>query len=165
MSAENLHLYAATYGTEDDARFDLETFQEVVDLGVVGKYDTALLSKDDKGKVHVKKQGTPAGNGAWKGTLAGGLVGLLFPPTIIAGAVAGGVGGAIAGKLWGGMSRSDLKELGQVLEVGEWGLVIVGESVLDKYVEKALNRAAKKVSKAVTADHKELEKELQAIGS
>ena len=165
MNPEDLYVYGATYSTEDDARFDLEAFQAVAAVGAVGKYDTALISKDDKGKIHVKKQGTPAGSGAWKGALAGGLVGLLFPPTILAGVVTGSVGGAVAGKLWGGMSRAELKDLGQLLETGEWGLVIVGESLLDEFIDKALTKAVKRDQKAVKADNKELEKELKALKS
>jgi uncharacterized membrane protein len=165
MNTDNLYVYGATYLTEDDARFDLDAFQDIVDLGVVGKYDTALVSKDAKGKVHVKKQGTSTGAGAWKGALAGGVVGLIFPPSILAGAVVGGISGAVAGDRWGGMSRSELNELGQLLDVGEWGLVIVGESLLDEYIDKSLNKAQKKVNKVVKADRKEIEKDLHALES
>ena len=44
MSTNNLFVYAAAYADEADARSDLEAFQELASVGVVGKYDTALLT-------------------------------------------------------------------------------------------------------------------------
>ncbi len=70
--------------------------------------------------------------------------------------------GALAGKLWGGMSRSNLKELGEALDDDETGLLIVGESKLDECVEKALKKARKRVRKEIDARLDEIEKELDA---
>jgi uncharacterized membrane protein len=162
MSSNDLFVYAACYDNEDVAREDLEAFQEIASTGVVGKYDTAILTKDADGKVNVEKHGTQAKSGGWKGAVAGGIVGLLFPPTILAGALTGAAAGALTGKLWGGMSRDDLKALGEVLDYGETGLVIVGESTLDEYVEKALKRSAKRVRKVAEANIDDLERELGA---
>ena len=162
MSSNDLFIYAVCYDSEEMAREDLETFQDIASVGVVGKYDTAILQKTAEGRVKVEKHGTEAKSGAWKGAIAGGIVGLLFPPTILAGALTGAAAGGIAGKLWGGMSRSDLKDLGEVLDYGQTGLVIIGESTLDEFVEKALKRAAKRARKVTKADLKELERELDA---
>jgi len=164
MKTDDLFVYAASYRKENDARADMEAFFDIATTDVVGDYDTALISKDEQGKVHVEKHGSETPGGAWRGALAGGVVGLLFPPTILTGALVGGGIGAIAGKLWGGMPRADLKDLGEVLDVGEWGLVIIGESKLDEYIEKAMKKALKKVKKTLKADRKDLKKELKAIG-
>ena len=160
MTNDNLFVYAAAYSDEADAHADLEAFQELASEGFVGKYDTAVLSKSEDGKVHVEKHGTPAKSGAWKGVIAGGLAGLLFPPSILAGSLAGGAAGAIAGKLWGGMSRSDLKELGEALDEDETGLVVIGESKLEEYIEKAFKKARKQVRKAINTRVDEIEQEL-----
>ena len=162
MSSNDLFIYAACYDSEEMAREDLETFQEAASVGVVGRYDTAILTKTAEGKVKVEKHGTQAKSGGWKGAVAGGIVGLLFPPSILAGALTGAAAGGIAGKLWGGMSRSDLRDLGEVLDYGQNGLVIVGESTLDEFVEKTLKRATKRARKIAKADLKELERELDA---
>jgi uncharacterized membrane protein len=131
-------------------------------VGLVGKYDTAILTKTPEGKVKVEKHGTQAKSGGWKGAVAGGIVGLLFPPSILAGALTGAAAGGLAGKLWGGMSRDDLKALGEVLDEGATGLVIVGESTLHEYIDKALKRAQKKVRKVAKTRLDELERELDA---
>ncbi|MGA9535449.1 MAG: DUF1269 domain-containing protein [Desulfobacterales bacterium] len=162
MDSNDLFIYAARYDNEDDARGDLEAFQEIASVGVVGKYDTAVLKKTAEGKVKVEKHGTQAKSGGWKGAIAGGVIGLLFPPSILVGALAGGAAGAVTGKLWGGMPRKDLNALGEVLDEGEIGLVIVGESTLDEFVEKALKRAVKRARKVAKTRLADLDRELGA---
>ncbi len=163
MSSEDFFVFTAAYADEADAQADLESFQDLASEGLVGKYDTAIVTKDDHGKVHVEKHGHATKSGAWKGALAGGLVGLLFPPSLLAGSLIGGATGALAGKLWGGISRSDLKDLGEALDEDETGLVIVGESKVQEYCEKAFKRARKHVQKALKAKMEELEHEQAEI--
>ena len=160
MNPNDLFIYAARYDSEDEARGDLEEFQEIASVGLVGKFDTAILTKTAEGKVKIEKHGTQAKSGGWKGAVAGGIVGLLFPPSILAGALAGAAAGSVAGKLWGGMSRNDLNALGEVLDDGETGLVIVGESTVDEFVEKALKRATKRIRKVAKANLADLDREL-----
>ena len=160
MNTDDLFVFAAAYDDEADALSDLEKFFDLALVGAVGKYDTAILTKDEDGKVHVEKHGTAAKSGAWKGAIAGGIVGLLFPPSILVGGLVGGVAAGLTAKLWGGMSRSNLKEIGEALDDYQTGLVIVGESTLDELVEKALKKARKRVRKELKATRKELEKEL-----
>jgi uncharacterized membrane protein len=162
-SSDTYFSYAATYDSIDDAKYDRNTFVELASTGVVGRYDTAILTKDAKGKVHIKKHGTPPKSGAWRGVLAGSVISLLFPPSILAGGLIGGVAGAAAGKLWGGMSRHDLKDLGELMDEGDSGLIIFGESKLDEFVEKALKRAKKKIAKTIKEMDKEFEQYLQEL--
>ena len=160
MNPNDLFIYAARYDNEDEARGDLDEFQEIASVGLVGKFDTAILTKTAEGTVKIEKHGTQAKSGGWKGAVAGGIVGLLFPPSILAGALAGAAAGSVAGKLWGGMSRNDLNALGEVLDDGETGLVIVGESTVDEFVEKALKRATKRIRKVAKANLADLDREL-----
>ena len=162
MNPNDLFIYAARYDNENEAIGDLEEFLEIASVGVVGKYDTAILKKTVEGKVKIEKHGSQARTCGWKGAVAGGIVGLLFPPSILAGAFTGAAAGSIAGKLWGGMSRNDLSALGEVLDDGETGLVIVGESTVDEFVEKALKRATKRIRKVAKASLADLDRELGA---
>jgi len=52
--------------------------------GAVGTYDAAVVTKDAAGKVHVNKDEMATRHGAWGGAAVGALVGILFPPSIIA---------------------------------------------------------------------------------
>ena len=44
------------------------------------------------------------------------MVGLLFPPALIGSAIVGATAGGLIGHLRGGVSRGDLKDLGDELE-------------------------------------------------
>lgn len=45
-------------------------------------------------------------------------MGILFPPSIICSSVAGAAAGGLIGHLRHGMSRSDMKDLGEILDAG-----------------------------------------------
>jgi uncharacterized membrane protein len=164
MTDEPVFLYLAVYDSEDDARLDYDALLELHAAGVVGSYDAALVTKDAEGKVHVHKREKPTQHGAWTGVGVGAVVGILFPPSIIASAVVAGTAGGVIGHLWGGMSRSDVKELGELLDSGEAGLIVIGRSQLEKTLERELKRANRRVEKQLDVESKELEKELAQAG-
>ncbi|MBV8987021.1 MAG: DUF1269 domain-containing protein, partial [Solirubrobacterales bacterium] len=102
---------------------------------------------------------------AWTGLGVGALVGILFPPSIIASGVVGAATGGLIGHLWGGMSRADVKEIGELLDEGEAGLVVIGTSKVEEQVAKALERAQRQIAKELNADSRELEKHLSDAAS
>ena len=120
---------------------------------MIDAYDAAVMERRDGGKTKiVKKHETPTRVGGVLGGgvgLATGLVVALFPfaasaAACSAGATAGGaVLGAVTGHAAAGMSRHDLKELGEHLDAGEAGLVVVAFSDMGAKVELAMERAAK----------------------
>jgi uncharacterized membrane protein len=165
MAEEPVFLYVAAYDSEADARADYDVLIALHAAGVVGTYDAALITKDQAGKVHVHKHEKPTQHGAWTGIGVGAVVGILFPPSIIASAVAGGAAGGVIGHIWRGLSRGDMKDLGETLDDGEAALVIVGKSKLEEVLERELKRANKQIEKQVDADAKQFERELQASSS
>ena len=92
----------------------------------------------------------------------GALVGLLFPPAIIGSAIVGAGAGGLAGHLSRGISRGDLKDLGEELEAGTAAVIVLGESKIEEQLEKALVRANKVIEKQVQADAEALEREIDA---
>ncbi len=50
------------------------------------------------------------------------------------------------------MSRHDLKELGEELDAGEAGLIVVGVSDMGSKIEKAMTKAQKVEAKELKAD-------------
>jgi uncharacterized membrane protein len=133
--------------------------------GLVGSYDAAVITKDFDGKVHENKDETATRHGAWWGIAAGAVVGLLFPPSILGAAAVGGVIGGISGHLAKGMSRSQAKELGDFIDPGQAGLIVVGESKVKDAVQKAVTKAPKENAEDLDVDPKEIDKTLQqAIG-
>jgi uncharacterized membrane protein len=158
---DGVFIYIGTYASEVDARADYDVVKDLHALGAVGTYDAAVVTKDDKGKIHVNKDETTTRHGAWGGAGVGALVGILFPPSIIGAAVVGAAVGGVSGHLWKGMSRADVKEFGDAIDAGEAALVIVGETTIESYVEKAELKAQKKVSKELQVSKKDVDKAVQ----
>ena len=80
---------------------------------------------DIEGKIHIQKMtdhSTRTGF-AWC-AVAGGVIGLIFPPTILAGAVTVGIAGAIAGKAGNELKKGAVAaELADVITPGTSGIV------------------------------------------
>ena len=154
-------IYIGTYPSEAAARDDYDVVKDLHAAGAVGTYDAAVVTKDDSGKVHVNKDEMATRHGAWGGAAVGAVVGILFPPSLIAGAAVGAAAGGVGGHVWRGMSRSDVKELGDVIDDGQAALVIVGESKVEQAVEKAGLKAEKHVAKELDVSPKDIDKAVQ----
>ena len=63
------------------------------------------------------------------------------------------------------MSRHDLKELGEHLDAGQAGLVVVAVADMGAKVEEAMQRAAKLEQKQIEADMAELERDAASTGT
>jgi uncharacterized membrane protein len=159
--ADAVFLYLGTYPSEVAARSDYDVVKDLHAVGAVGSYDAAVVTKDASGKVHVNKDEMATRHGGWGGAAAGAVVGILFPPAILASAAVGGAIGGVSGHLWRGMSRSDVKELGDVIDAGEAALLIVGESTIEEAIDKADLKAEKHVAKEINANAKEVDKEIK----
>ena len=158
MSDRPVFIYAAVYTTADAAREDYEALLELHHEKLVGTYDVAMVVKSADGKVHVEKHEKPTQHGAWTGVAVGAICGILFPPSVLGAAAVGGVAGGMIGHFARGMSRSDMKELGDLIDSGEAVLVVVGESRLQEQLDKALTRAERSIEKETEADSREVER-------
>ena len=89
--------------TTADAEADYEAVFDLHAAGAIGTFDSAVIEKDEDGKVHVHKTEKPTQHGAWTGAGVGALVGILFPPMIIGSAIVGAGAGGLIGHLRGGV--------------------------------------------------------------
>ena len=165
--------FMADVGVYSDVADATADYQAVHDLhtedGLIDAYDAAVIERKDNGKIKiVKKHQTPTRvGGVGGGTLglATGLVIALFPAAAIGGGLlaattgGGAVLGALAGHAAAGMSRKDLKELGEHLDAGQAGLVVVGVSDIAGKVERAMAKADKLETKELEAGTAEIEKD------
>jgi uncharacterized membrane protein len=158
---DGVFLYVGTYPDRADAEADYRVIKDVHLAGAIGSYDAAVITKDARGRVHVNKDEMATRHGAWGGIAVGALVGILFPPSIIGSAILGGVVGGVGGHLWRGLSRGDVKELGEVIDDGEAALVVIGETKIASALQKAQLKAAKHVEKQLDVDPKALHQEVQ----
>jgi uncharacterized membrane protein len=173
MPIDTLLAYVGVYDSVADAEADYQAVKELhTEAGLIDAYDAAVIERRDGGKTKiVKKHETPTRVGGVLGGgvgLATGLVVALFPFAavgggLLAGTTAGGaILGAVAGHAAAGMSRHDLKELGEHLDTGQAGLVVIAVSDMASKVERAMKRAAKVQEKELKADTEELERDASA---
>jgi len=155
---EAVFIYVGTYPSKDAAEADYDVVKDLHAMGAVGSYDAAVVTKDDDGKVHEHKAEMATRHGGWGGAAVGALIGCIFPPAIIATAAAGAAIGAVSGHLWRGMSRSDCKELGELIDDGQAALVIVGQDTVAEAVDKAGLKAEKQVAKELDVKPKDIDK-------
>ncbi len=156
--SDGTFILVATYPDEQAAREDYQVVKEAHSEGLVGSYDAAVITKDVTGKVHENKDETGTRHGAWWGIAAGAAVGVLFPPSILGAAAVGGVIGGVGGHLAKGMSRSQAKELGDFINPGEAGLLVVGESKIEEVLAKSIKHAEKQTAKALDIDPKDVDR-------
>ena len=160
MADRPVFLYAAVYDEIADAEADYEAVFDLHAAGAIGTFDSAVIRKEEDGKVRVTKTEKPTQHGAWTGAGVGALVGLIFPPAVLGAAIVGAGAGGLTGHLTKGISRGDLKELGDELDAGSAAVIVLGESKIEEQLEKAMTRANKMIEKQVDADADELERQI-----
>jgi uncharacterized membrane protein len=159
--------YSGVYANVRDALDDYDAVKALhTEANLIDAYDAAVVERRADGKVKiVKKHETPTRVGGVLGGgvgLATGLVIALFPAAAIGGGLllgttaGGAVLGAVAGHAAAGMSRSDLKEMGEALDAGQAGLVVVAVADMQRKVEAAMKRAEKVETKQLEADQEKL---------
>jgi uncharacterized membrane protein len=175
MPVDTLMVYAGVYDSVGDAEADYELVKDLhTEARLIDSYDAAVIERREDGKVKiVKKHETPTRVGGVLGAgigLATGVVVALFPFAAIGGGLlaattgGGAILGAVAGHAAAGMSRNDLKELGEALDAGQAGLVVVAVSDMGAKVERAMKRAEKLQQKELKADTAEIERDAASAG-
>jgi uncharacterized membrane protein len=176
MAIDTLFVYCGVYNDPADALADYDLIKDLhTEADLIDAYDAAVIERDQKGKVKIaKKHETPTRVGGVLGGgvgLATGLVIALFPAAAIGGGLllattgGGALLGSLAGHAAAGMSRSDLKDLGESLDEGQAGLVVIAVSDMEAKVRAAMKRAQKIEEKKLKADQKELEADAKAAQS
>ncbi len=172
MSYDTFIVYTSTYANVNDALQDFESVNSLYhDAKIIDTFDAVVLEKKANGQVKiVKKHEQPTRDAAKWGAglgLATGVAIVLFPGAAIGAGLlaattgAGAIIGALAGHVAGGFSRGDLKELGETLDNGSAGLVVIAASNIEEKVRNSMKKAIKTIRKQIKYDQKELEKEME----
>ena len=124
-------LYAASYDSVSAAMTALDDIEQLHKDEVIGKYDAAVIDKED-GKPHiVKRMDRPL---------------IRFIPEAFGG---------------GKLPRKELHDAAQELTANQAGLVVMGEPTIDKALDKALTHAAKVAKRNFDAAADDIASELQ----
>jgi uncharacterized membrane protein len=140
MSENPIQVFIAVYDGEFQAVQSLKDFQSMHREGSIDLIDAAVIVHTAEGKVKFEETADPSGKRwAKRGAIAGGLVGLIFPPSIILSAAVGGGAGAIWGRLRDkGFKDEDLKELGESMEPGTSAIIAIAEDHVIERLEQGL---------------------------
>jgi uncharacterized membrane protein len=154
MSSNPVQVFIAAYGSEEGADAALQDFRAMGREGSIDLIDAAVAVHTADDKVKIKETADPSGK-TWgkRGAIAGGLVGLIFPPSIVAGAVVGGAGGGIWGKLRDkGFKDEDLKAIGESLPPGSSAIIAVAEDHVIERLQRGLEGYDRIAQHALSAD-------------
>jgi uncharacterized membrane protein len=170
MAFDTFIVYVGVYPDVESAEADYDLVKDLHrQAGLIDAYDAAVIHRraDQKVKI-VRKHETPTRVGGVLGGglgLATGLVVALFPFAAIGGGLlaattaGGALLGAVAGHASAGMSRHDLKELGEHLDSGQAGLVVVGVSDMAAKIEREMRHAEKVEKKQLHVDVEDIERD------
>ena len=124
-------LYAASYDSVSAAMTALDDIEQLHKDELIGKYDAAVIDKED-GKPHIVKRMDRPGVRVIPEWFGGGT-----------------------------LPRKELHEAAEALTANEAGLVVAGEPTIEKALDNALTGAAKVVKHELDATTDEIAGELQ----
>ena len=139
-----LDLYIAAYSDPDAAQQDWDDINALVKDKIIRVDGLILVSRDLDGKIHVKDNAHDVGKGSLVGAVGGAIVGLIFPPALIASALVGAGIGAGAGAIVDARQKHEIKaDVEDLLPPGSSGIVALFEERWVEDVAKALAKAEK----------------------
>jgi uncharacterized membrane protein len=139
-----VNLYIATYLDADAAHEDWDAIKQLATDDAIKADGLVLVSRRSDGKIHVDDDFHAAGKGAAWGAVGGAIVGLIFPPTLLAGALVGaGAGLGIGGVMSHGAKSEIKEEVGDTLPLNSSGIVAMFDQQWTTDVDQALSGATK----------------------
>jgi uncharacterized membrane protein len=138
--SKSVHLMAGVYADRERAKVILDMLESMHRENTITLVDAAMLTKNEKGKLEVEETAELTGReGATRGAIILGVVGLIYPPSLIATVIAGGGIGAIAGKLRDtGIKKDQMREIANKLDGDQAAVMALAESESVVAIEQAL---------------------------
>lgn len=149
---ENMFIYVAAYEDETAANEDFELLKELNKEGWVGTYDAGVVVKDSDGKLSISRHTDSTGKGTRRGLAVGAVLGVIFPPSILAAGLVGAGAGAVIGHSLNDVSKDDLKDIGNLLENNQSAIVVLGESTVEDKIKDLTKQAVKEYQKEFNSD-------------
>jgi uncharacterized membrane protein len=126
MADDNMVAYTAVYSDTDAALADLKALDQLHAQHMLGKYDAAVIDKED-GKPHIVKRADK-------------------PDYRVVPELFGG----------GTLKRKDLHQAAEELTEGEAGLIVIGEPTVEKAFDESVTHAVKVAKHSIDATADEL---------
>jgi uncharacterized membrane protein len=154
MSGNPVQVFIAAYASEDGASAALKKFRKTDSDTADGLIDEAAVAHTAEGRIDLDEPSDPGGR-TWakRGAIAGGLVGLIFPPSIIGTAFAGAAGGGIWGKIRDkGFDDTELKRVGESLPPGGSAVIAIAEDRVIEQLQRGIADYEKLAQHALSAE-------------
>jgi len=154
MTDNAMEVFIAVFDNESQAGTALKDFRSLHREGTIELIDAVAVVHRADGKVKFEETADPSGR-TWakRGAIAGGLVGLIFPPAILASAAVGGGAGGIWGKIRDkGFKDDDLKAIGESLEPGTSAIIALAEDRVVQQLQQGLEGYQKIARHALSAE-------------
>ena len=148
MSDKPVTIAVATYANREAAEQDFDAIWGIKHEGQLDHLAVAMVSKDEDGKLKVDRHNTSAKHLAWGGGILGAAatvisapLGIVFlGPLAVSAAVWAGVGGLV-GHFWKNIPKDELAKMNDILESGDYGLVIIAVNPKGVDIESLLANA------------------------
>jgi uncharacterized membrane protein len=154
MTTSTVEVFVAAFGSEQEAGAALKDFKEADREGSIELIDAAAIVHGADGKVRFEETADPSGKKwAKRGAIAGGVVGLIFPPSIVAGAAVGAGAGGIWGKVRDkGIPDEELRRVGESIPEGSSAIIAVAEDRMIERLQRGIQGYEKISRHALSAD-------------
>jgi uncharacterized membrane protein len=146
-------LYIAAYADPDAAQRDWDMIKQLAKDDTIKVDGLVLVSRRADGKIHVDDDFHETRKGAKWGAVGGAVIGLIFPPAVLASAAVGAGIGAGAGALVSHGQKEEIKEdVDDTLPLNSSGIVAIFEEQWEADIDKALSSASNVKKEKVDSD-------------
>ena len=127
MSDKNISLMAAKYPDQEHAQTILTMLESMHQALTIDLKDAVMATKEADGKIKLHETtDVTTRKGLKRGVIAGGILGAIFPPSLLVTAALGGGIGAIWGKIKdSGVKHDELKTFADGLAPGQAALIVL----------------------------------------
>ena len=147
-----LYATVAVYDEAETAEKDWSALESAAGTSAVDIADATLIRSKDGDAQVLQRQSR---HGWGKGAVAGAVVGVLFPPSLLGAAAVGAGGGALVARVTRSLGRGKVKDLGEALDTGELAIVVVEPAEASEAVARTL-KSAKTIKTAPSASSEEI---------
>ncbi len=152
MSGKPVTVAVATYSDRDLAQQDYDAVRGMKHEGQIDHLAIAMVEKDADGELQIERHDTSAKHLAWGGGVLGAALavvsaplGIVFlGPLAVTTAAWAGVGGLV-GHFWKNIPKDLVRQMGDLLESGDSGLVIVAVNPQGADLNALLANAVSKI--------------------
>ena len=137
---KNVVVLAAKYPDADHAQTILTMLESMHHALTIDMDDAVMLTREPDGKIKTHETtDVTTRKGAKRGLIAGAILGVIYPPSLLVTALAGGGIGALWGKAKdSGVKHDDIQKLSDSLTEGQAALIVLVSETSAETTQRAL---------------------------